>query len=164
VAGSICSTTPHSEESYYAILERWKLVAATSASHCCACHDKFVLKAPAQCSFIAQGTVTYKHMVKVPRRSGAAGAQRDEVAETTVPRAEFMRIFPSQLSMWLLHMYVADWQDAVAEQLMSTPREGHAVIGQDFGMNYTCHAWPKREKNYRTVFEQFAISPWNAPF
>ena len=37
-------------------------------------------------------------------------------------------------------MYEADWQDAIAENLMSTPREGHACIGQDFGMNYTCQA------------------------
>ena len=66
-------------------------------------------------------------MVKVPRRGGAAGAQRDEVAETTVPRAEFMRIFPSQFSMWLLHMHIADWQDAIAEQLRAVGTVGAAA-------------------------------------
>ena len=32
--------------------------------------------------------------------------------------------------MWLLQMYVADWQGAIAEQLMNTSREGHAVIAR----------------------------------
>ena len=121
--------------------ERECCVGSSEGVSCHGCGDaKFVFSPPADCKLAQNGTVTYSRMVKVPRRSGKPGDEREELVETTVPTHEFMKAFKAQFSMWLLHIYEADWQDAMAELLMATERKGHAVIGQDFGMNYTCVA------------------------
>ena len=109
---------------------------------CQQCAEKFPICPPAECEFAKTGTVTYTRFIDVPRRSGIAGREqtREESAETTVPRREFLAEFDQHLSLYLLHKYTADWQDAVVLRQMETERKNHSVIGQDFGMNYTCIA------------------------
>ena len=121
--------------------ERECCVGSSEGVSCHACGEaKFAFTPPPECKLAANGTTTYRRMSKVPRRSGKEGAEREEEVEETVPTPQFLTAFKAQFSVWLLHIYVADWQDAVAELLMETEKPGHAVIGQDFGMNYTCVA------------------------
>lgn len=109
---------------------------------CQQCANKFPLHPPETCEFAKTGTVTYSRFIDVPRRSGTTGQERtrEESAETTVSRREFLAEFERHLSLYLLHKYVADWQDAIVSCQMETERRNHCVIGQDFGMNYTCIA------------------------
>ena len=109
---------------------------------CQQCADKFPLRPPETCEFAKTGNVTYSRFIDVPRRSGNSGQEktREESAETTVSRQEFLAEFERHLSLYLLHKYVADWQDAIVSRQMETERSNHCVIGQDFGMNYTCIA------------------------
>eukprot|EP01047_Picozoa_sp_COSAG01_P041481 COSAG01_NODE_3561_length_5931_cov_4.674211_1_plen_1249_part_00 len=98
---------------------------------------------PAHCEFMSEpatdaNAVQYKKYVKVPRHGTTDGSTRDQLTLTQLPRAEFLEEFRSHFSTYLLHRYVCDWEDAIAEGLIAVDDDGHQVIGKDFGMNYTC--------------------------
>ena len=108
---------------------------------CATCKPKFQLLPPAECQFLSSSdpdaTVTYNHYVSVPRHSGSA-SDRETLRETTVTRPEFVKTFEEHFSKYLLHIYVCDWQDAIADEKIRREKKNHIVIGWDFAMNYTC--------------------------
>ena len=130
----------------------------TAGPGCCSdCGEsKFPIRPPSHCEFVkAEGTVTFIDMEDVPRRSGKENATREEACEKTLSRKEFLEGFLDYFSVYLLHKYIADWQDAVGEIVTKKQRENHQLIGWDFGMNYTAVAGEELKGGF---FEREQIS------
>jgi hypothetical protein len=121
---------------------------------CCG-EGQFPITPPADCEFMKEGEVTVTEMVSVPRLNGKVNATREEACEKTKSRTDFLLGFKDYLSVYLHHKYTADWQDALAEQLIMIRKLRHQLIGWDFGMNYTCVSGEEEKGGF---FEREQIS------